>query len=218
MTSRNTSAQPEPQFKVHDHVVYPLQGVGEVVRIEEREFKGEGLLYYVIYIPVSDMTVMVPVHKAAEIGIRPIVSREEALEALDFISENPQAGPTDWKTRYQMNLDLLKKGSVMDIARVVRALYYRSKIKELPILERKLFDNALRILVDEISFALEISAKEVEARIFQQLEQESAPIEEEEEDLFEEEDEDLNFEEEDEEENGDDMEDADLDEEDDSEE
>lgn len=42
----------------------------------------------------------------------------------------------------------------MDIASVVRSLYHRSKVKELPILERKLYDNALNLLQDEISFSL----------------------------------------------------------------
>jgi len=40
-----------------------------------------------------------------------------------------------------MNLDLLKKGSVSDIASIVRCLYHRSKVKELPIQERKLSDK-----------------------------------------------------------------------------
>lgn len=172
----NTISHENIQFKVNDHVVYPLQGVGEVIRIEERDFEGKRLLYYIIYIPVSDLTIMAPVHKAAEIGIRPIVSKEEAQEALNFMAENPQAGPSDWKTRYQMNYDLLKKGNIMDIAKVVRALYYRSKIKELPIMERKLFDSALKILIDEISFSLEIPVKEVNERIFNKLEEETQDI------------------------------------------
>ncbi len=69
-----------------------------------------------------------------------------------------------------MNLDLLKSGSVMDIATVVRTLYHRSKIKELPILERKLFDSALKLFVDEVSFSLGKTKDEVEALIFSRLE------------------------------------------------
>ena len=53
--------------------------------------------------------------------------------------------------RYQMNLELLKQGSIRDIATVVRALYQRKKVKELPIMERKLYDSALQLLVDEVS-------------------------------------------------------------------
>lgn len=58
----------------------------------------------------------------------------------------------------------------MDIASVVRTLYTRKKVKELPIMERKLYDSALQLLVDEVSFSLDVSKKEVEELVFQKLE------------------------------------------------
>ena len=126
--------------------------------------------YYEIYIEASDMVVMVPVSKAEELGIRQIVSAKEAQEALNLLSEDFEPITSDWKLRYQMNLDLLKKGSVKDIAQIVRCLYNRSKIKELPILERKLYDSAKKLLEDEISFALGKSEKEIEQEIHTKLE------------------------------------------------
>ena len=169
----NTSVSYHTPFKLNQQVVYPLQGVGKIISIEERPFKDKKLLYYVIYLEVSDMTVMVPVEKAESLGIRAIVSKEEAEKALNFISEEYEPVPTDWKLRYQMNLDLLKQGSVIDIAQVVRTLYHRSKIKELPILERKLFDSALKLLVDEISYSLGLRKEEIEHMIFSKLEAEA---------------------------------------------
>ncbi len=162
-----------PAFKEKQQVVYPLQGVGQVLSIEERDFKDTKLLYYVIYLEVTDMTVMVPVDKALELGIRAIVPKKEADAALKLISEEYEPIPADWKMRYQMNLDLLKQGSVTDIATVVRTLYHRSKVKELPILERKLFDNALKLLVDEVSFSLKKSKSDVETMVFDRLEAEA---------------------------------------------
>mgnify|MGYP001552655324 CR=1 FL=1 len=156
-------------FQTGQEVVYPLQGVGVVQNIEEREFQQENLLYYVIYLEVSDMTVMVPVDKAEELGIRAIVSSKLAKGALELVSQESDPIPADWKLRYQMNLDLLKEGSVTDIAKVVRSLYHRSKVKELPILERKLFDSALTLLVAETSSALNKDKKEMERIIFEKL-------------------------------------------------
>jgi CarD family transcriptional regulator len=116
------------------------------------------------------MTIMVPTDKAEGLGIRPIVPQEEAQRALELIGEDYEPIPSDWKLRYQMNLDLLKKGSVTDIATIVRSLYHRSKVKELPILERKLYDSALKLLEDEISFSLDKPKEEVESLIFTRLE------------------------------------------------
>jgi CarD family transcriptional regulator len=153
-------------------VVYPSQGVGIILAIEKKLFKEEKIPYYRIYLEVSDMTIMVPVDKAEGLGIRPIVPKEEALRALELISEDYEPIPSDWKLRYQMNLDLLKKGSVSDIASIVRSLYHRSKVKELPILERKLYDSALKLLEDEVAFSLKKSREEVEVLIFNRLESE----------------------------------------------
>ena len=157
-------------FKVDQKVVYPSQGVGIIKAIEEKLFKEAKVLYYMIYLEVSDMTIMVPTTKAEGLGIRPIVPKDEAEKALKLIGEDYDPIPSDWKLRYQMNLDLLKKGSIMDIATIVRSLYHRSKIKELPILERKLYDSALKLLEDEVSISLRKSKDEVESMIFARLE------------------------------------------------
>lgn len=157
-------------FSVNQKIVYPSQGVGEIREITEKIFHDTTILYYVIYLPVSDMVVMVPVDKAEDIGIRSIVEPEEARRAIELISEAYEPIPSDWKLRYQINLDLLKKGSVNDIATIVRSLYHRSKVKELPIQERKLYDSAKKLLEDEVSFSLGISREEVEGMIHERLE------------------------------------------------
>ena len=166
----------ETEFKVDQKVVYPSQGVGIVKEIFEKTFKDEKILYYKIYIEASDMMVMIPVSKAQDLGIRQIVSKEEAEEALKLLSDEFEPITSDWKLRYQMNLDLLKKGTVKDIATIVRCLYNRSKVKELPIMERKLYESAKKLLEDEISFALGKTAKEIEAEIHTKLEPFGASI------------------------------------------
>ena len=167
---KSSKRKTDTTFKLNQQVVYPLQGVGQIMDIEERLFKNEPTLYYTIYLEISDMTVYIPVDKAEELGIRAIVSKKESQKALDLISQEYEPVNADWKLRYQMNVDLLKSGSVTDIAKVVHTLYHRSKIKELPILERKLFDNALKLMIDEVSFSLLKSKEEVEQLIFAKLE------------------------------------------------
>ncbi len=163
-------AKPKTDFSVNQKIVYPSQGVGKITEIFKKEFQGEDVYYYRIYLEVSDMYVMVPVSKVQGLGIRAIVSAEHAQKALEMISENFEPATSDWKLRYQTNLDLLKKGTIEDIVSIVRGSYHRSKVKELPIQERKLFDNAKRLLEDEIAEAMGISLKEVEAMLHAKLE------------------------------------------------
>ncbi|MCR5494477.1 MAG: CarD family transcriptional regulator [Treponema sp.] len=160
----------ETKFQIDQQIVYPSQGVGKITEVFEKAFRGTPMMYYKIYIESSDMIVMVPVEKAEELGIRAIVSAEEAEKALNSLSDDFEPITSDWKLRYQMNLDLLKKGTIADIAAIVRCLYNRSKVKELPILERKLYDQAKKLLEDEISIAMGMDVKEVESKIHLKLE------------------------------------------------
>lgn len=157
-------------FKLNEKIVYPTQGVGTIVEIKERKFKDQNVLYYVIYLDISDMTIMIPVEKCKDLGLRAIVSPEEAQAALDMMGEAFEPVTSDWKLRYQTNSELLKKGAVTDIASIVRCLYHRSKIKELPILERKLYDSAKKLFEDELALALGKTPKEIEALIHAKLE------------------------------------------------
>lgn len=157
-------------FTENQYIVYPLQGVGKVERLQERMFKGENTLYYVIYLDESEMTIMVPVDKADELGIRPVITKTNANKALKTLSEEDESVITDWKLRYQTNIDLLKTGDTLNIAKVVRMLYRRSKLKELPILERKLYDNALSLLRNELTISLELSKDDTDQLIFSTLE------------------------------------------------
>lgn len=165
-----SSGDVEKKFEIGQHIVYPQQGVGIIKGIQERKLKGEMVNYYNIYIPDSDMTILIPVEKAGEIGLRDIVSEKEAVHALNSISNKYEPISADWKTRYQVGQELLKQGSILSIVKVVQALYHRSKVKELPIQERKLFENALNLLTDEASFATGKTKDEISRLIHSKLE------------------------------------------------
>lgn len=168
--NENMARAKKTEYKVKQQIVYPSQGVGTITEIFEREFNGEKVSYYKIYLEVSDMVVMVPVSHAKDLGIRAIVDAEEATKALDVLGEDFEPITSDWKLRYQMNLDLLKDGTIEGIAKIVRCLYNRSKVKELPIQERKLYDSAKKLLEDELSIALDKELSEIEALIHEKLE------------------------------------------------
>ncbi len=157
-------------FALGQRVVYPSQGVGKILGIADRQFEGKTLTYYDIYFEEEDMNIMVPAERAEELGVRYIVPPDEAQLALDMMSEDCEPITSDWKLRYQTNYNLLRKGSVADVATIVRCLYHRSKVKELPLLERKLYESAKSIMADEIGCALDIPPKEVEKMIHARLE------------------------------------------------
>ena len=153
-------------FKVGDAVVYPMQGVGCILARETRRERE----YYRVQITASDMDVLLPVDNASALGLRHLASVTEAKKALSSLSEKRESRGMDWKQRLLMNQELMKEGTLSSVAKVVNSLYRRSKVKELPVQERKLYDNALAILVDESSSVLGIGTEEMKKKIFAKLE------------------------------------------------
>ncbi len=153
-------------FKVGDAVVYPMQGVGCILSRETRREKE----YYRVQITASEMDVLLPVDNASALGLRHLASITETRKALSSLSEKRESRGMDWKQRLLMNQELMKEGTLSSVAKVVNSLYRRSKVKELPVQERKLYDNALSILVDESSSVLGIGTEEMKKKIFAKLE------------------------------------------------
>ena len=58
----------QTDFSVDQRIVYPSQGVGRILEIREKSFKDSTVLYYIIYLEFSDMTVMVPVDQGDRAG------------------------------------------------------------------------------------------------------------------------------------------------------
>ena len=90
-----------PVFALNEHVVYPIQGVGEIKAIEKRPFRDQQVLYYDIYFETPDMTVMVPVENAETIGLRKIVSSKDALKALELLNKEYEQANTDGRYCHQ---------------------------------------------------------------------------------------------------------------------
>lgn len=157
-------------YEVGAKVVYPVHGVGIINSIEDKTVLGEKRSYYIIKLAISDMTVMIPINKSEQLGLRLVVSDRDVHKALKLIKSEVTAMDEDWKTRYQHNFEKIKSGSILDVAEVVRNLFHRNKIKELSIMEKKLYENAYRLLIDEIAYVKDIEKEEVQSIVSEKLE------------------------------------------------
>ena len=143
-------------YKKGDHVVYPMHGVGEIVGIEKKTILNKTHEYCIIELINTQMTVMVPLDKAKKVGLRPIISKKDVKKVIDLLKEEHTDYEEDWKIRYQNNLLKIKSGSISSVAEVCRNLYKRARDKELSIMERKLYESAYSLVINEISLAKRI--------------------------------------------------------------
>ncbi len=152
-------------IKVGDKVAYPPHGVGVVEGIEERELGGKKVVFYRISLIGKNMSILIPKETVESSGIRPVLSEEEIEELFKFLSEVPTNISDKWTVRHRLNVDRLKTGNVMELATVVRNLSYRSKEKELSYSEKRMFDEALSKLAEEIALSLGEPVKKIKQRM-----------------------------------------------------
>ena len=141
-------------FEVGDNAVYPGHGVGRITEIETKEILGSKLSFYSIEILENGMKIMIPSNKVEAVGLRPIISKEEADKVIGILKETDVKIDTQtWNRRYREYMEKIKTGSVFEIAEVLRDLFLLKVDKELSFGERKMLDTARNLLMKELSLA-----------------------------------------------------------------
>ena len=152
-------------FQVGDKIVHPMHGAGIVESIVQKKVNGVMRDYYVLKLPVRAMVVMIPTDNSEEIGVRPIVDREQADQVLAAIPGIEVDMTQNWNRRYRENLERLKSGNLLEVARVVKGLMLRDAKRSLSTGERKMLHSAKEILISEIVLSQSCTYEDVEARI-----------------------------------------------------
>lgn len=152
-------------FSVGDKVVYPNHGAGTIVGAETKEILGEEKKYYIMKLPIGEMKVMIPVEKVEEIGIRRVISTEEADDVLSLLKGDKSKMSQNWNRRYRANMEKLKTGDIYEVAEVVRNLTIRDHEKGLSTGEKKMLNNSRQILISELVLAKDMDEEEVEELI-----------------------------------------------------
>jgi len=150
----------EALYSVGDYLVYPMHGVGQINAVSKQVILGKRKQCYVLELNSSKMKVMIPVDKAQEIGIRPIIKKKDVKKVLDLLKKDEVDTEEDWKIRYQNNMNKIKSGSIYSVAEVCRNLYKRAKDKELSLMERRLYESAYNLISSEIALSKEIDIEE----------------------------------------------------------
>jgi CarD family transcriptional regulator len=150
-------------FNIGDKIVYPIHGAGIIESIEEKEILGSKNKYYIMRMPLGDMNVMIPLDNIEALGIRNIISKEEAESVFDILSQSPTEMNREWTKRYRENEKKIKDGNIFDIAEIVRNLIILDRSKKLSAGEKKILANAKNILLSELMLVLGLESQEVES-------------------------------------------------------
>lgn len=91
-------------YQIGDKVVHPMHGAGVIDSIVQRKVAGKLQEYYLLKLSVGSMTVMIPTENTQEIGVRPVVSGQEAESLMNAMENIEVDMAQNWNRRYRENM------------------------------------------------------------------------------------------------------------------
>lgn len=152
-------------FMIGDLVAHPMHGAGVIDAIVQEKVAGKTEEYYVFKMPVGGLLLKIPVANSASVGLRAIITPEEAESLIAGMASLEVENSANWNKRYQENLQRLKSGDLREVSRVVKGLMTRDARRGLSTGERKMLQAAKRILISEIVLTEQTDYEAVESRI-----------------------------------------------------
>ena len=158
-------------YQIGDKVVHPMHGAGVIDSIVRKKVAGKVQDYYLLKLSTGSMMVMIPTEHSDEIGVRPVVSGQEATHILSEMEDIQVDMTSNWNQRYRENMLRIKSGNLLEVAKVVKGLTYRETQKGLSTGERKMLHSAKQILISELVLAQSMPYEAVEERVNKVLHQ-----------------------------------------------
>jgi CarD family transcriptional regulator len=146
--------------------VYPAQGVTEVTSIETLEISGFTNQFYVLRCLDSEKKIRVPVANVAQVGLRSVVDQEQICMVLGVLrSDQIAIDEPNWNRRYRRYVEKIQSGNLGDVAQVLRDLHLVKGDKQLSYGERRVYEMAHQLLVQELAVAQGLDEEAVRVQV-----------------------------------------------------
>lgn len=155
-------------YNVNDAVVYASYGVCVISAIEERDFSGENIEYYILR-PVGDKknTFYVPTSNSAlKDKMRSIYSRKEVNNLISMMSDEQCIWIDNDFQRKEEYKKIIDRGDRLELVRLIKTLYEKNaelnkQHKKLRSTDEKFLREAENMLYDEFAYSLSIPREKV---------------------------------------------------------
>ena len=152
-------------FSVKDKVVYPHHGAATIIKKQKLEFDGEKIEYFVLEVATDQLIVRVPVARAVELGVRPVISRTVARKVFATFKDDPQEAGANWSRWYKLLTEKINSGDIFQVAEVVRDLTYAQQVKGISPALKRMLAKARLIIISELRFALDLGEEATIAKL-----------------------------------------------------
>jgi len=163
------------KFQKGELVIHPIHGPGIIEAIEEKKILNTSCHYYILKLMRDSVEkIMIPVTTAKKLGIRRPETKERVEEAIDILKTEPEhkiEKITNWSSAYRQNMNRIKTGDILEIARVLKLLWERNKEKPLGLKDEDMMNSAKKLLVYELALTKNLKESEAEVIIEEALNQ-----------------------------------------------
>ncbi len=161
-------------YPIGSKIVHPFYGAGTIVRIQEKSLGDSTNRYYVIdTVPgPREMRLMVPVEKAANLGLREVGDTKTLRALLEEACSPPEACEVihDFRKRRSLITEQLKSGSFSQVMEAVRMLHYMGTERTLSMTDRSMLEQGKEILASELALSTGLDLNQALAEIERGLE------------------------------------------------
>lgn len=136
------------------YIVYPGHGVAKVRGVTEKRVNGKVNKYITCSVVSSGLSLIIPLDKTKELGVRSILTKEQADAVLrDIQYRDVTVDNTTWNRRYRDFMEKINSGDVNEVVYVYLALKKMRTQKDMSFGERKMLESVKNILNTELSIA-----------------------------------------------------------------
>ncbi|MBN2329372.1 MAG: hypothetical protein JXR73_19680 [Candidatus Omnitrophica bacterium] len=142
-------------FQVGDTVVKPGLGICKIKAIRKMQVEGKDQTFYVLQ--SGDVKVMVPFSYAHSGGLRPLLTEEGIEKLFSFLSEpilipeDERESPDHYLVNVEEAKEQIKHRDPIALANLVKILFYKIKIADIPKAETDIYQGSMQALSDEIA-------------------------------------------------------------------
>ena len=136
-------------FRVGDKVIHSLHGLGIVESIEEKTILGNVTRFAVL--AFERLQIMANVDQKNSM-VRPLISADRVPQVLDFLKSCSCELPSNYTKRYNVNLEKMKSGDVLQCCEVIKSLSVLARNKKLGHKDQSMLEKARKVLAQEISY------------------------------------------------------------------
>jgi RNA polymerase-interacting CarD/CdnL/TRCF family regulator len=154
-------------FHKGDTVMHWTYGLGQILRLEERDVLGLKGLYYEVQI--GTLAVWVPSDGELEHRLRPPTSKSGFKELFTILSDPAESLSENRQERRTRLLVLLKDGCTQSLCRIIGSLHAYRKLRPLNESDQSILKQARGALLGEWGFVLSITPAQAESELHRLL-------------------------------------------------